>query len=229
MLRSLEGKHGLPVTPALRRSGRPLRPADAGGHLRGPHWVAASRARGQRCCRPSGRNGRKGLRLVLGVRRVVDRASGARRPASRSAASSRSRRRWHGPGAESLGLSAGGLGAGVPARRARPTCTFEFGALQAHGLRSVGSRRDGRVDQDCVGGRARRASLLRGRDPAASARPAGRLPAKAVALAAPDLGPGRCWRGSWPRRWTDASICGLGQAAGDPIRLVMKHFADEIS
>ena len=26
----------------------------------------------------------------------------------------------------------------------------------------------------------------------------------------------------------DASICGLGQAAPNPIRLVMKHFADEI-
>ena len=27
----------------------------------------------------------------------------------------------------------------------------------------------------------------------------------------------------------DASICGLGQAAPNPIRLTMKHFADEIS
>jgi len=26
----------------------------------------------------------------------------------------------------------------------------------------------------------------------------------------------------------DASICGLGQAAPNPIRLTMKHFADEI-
>ena len=26
----------------------------------------------------------------------------------------------------------------------------------------------------------------------------------------------------------DASICGLGQAAPNPIRLVMKHFKDEI-
>ena len=26
----------------------------------------------------------------------------------------------------------------------------------------------------------------------------------------------------------DASICGLGQAAPNPIRLVMKHFAEEI-
>ena len=26
----------------------------------------------------------------------------------------------------------------------------------------------------------------------------------------------------------DASICGLGQAAPNPIRLVMKHFGDEI-
>jgi formate dehydrogenase len=26
----------------------------------------------------------------------------------------------------------------------------------------------------------------------------------------------------------DASICGLGQAAPNPIRLVMKHFANEI-
>ncbi|MEI4234043.1 NADH-ubiquinone oxidoreductase-F iron-sulfur binding region domain-containing protein, partial [Roseovarius sp. D22-M7] len=26
----------------------------------------------------------------------------------------------------------------------------------------------------------------------------------------------------------DASICGLGQAAPNPIRLVMTHFADEI-
>ena len=27
----------------------------------------------------------------------------------------------------------------------------------------------------------------------------------------------------------DASICGLGQAAPNPIRMVMKHFADEVS
>ncbi|MEL0063065.1 MAG: NADH-ubiquinone oxidoreductase-F iron-sulfur binding region domain-containing protein, partial [Candidatus Puniceispirillum sp.] len=27
----------------------------------------------------------------------------------------------------------------------------------------------------------------------------------------------------------DASICGLGQAAPNPIRLTMQHFADEIS
>ena len=27
----------------------------------------------------------------------------------------------------------------------------------------------------------------------------------------------------------DASICGLGQAAPNPIRLVMKHFPEEIS
>ena len=27
----------------------------------------------------------------------------------------------------------------------------------------------------------------------------------------------------------DASICGLGQAAPNPIRLTMKHFSDEIS
>ena len=27
---------------------------------------------------------------------------------------------------------------------------------------------------------------------------------------------------------TDASICGLGQAAPNPIRLVMKHFKDEV-
>ncbi|MBC7179051.1 MAG: hypothetical protein H5U14_02990, partial [Roseovarius sp.] len=27
---------------------------------------------------------------------------------------------------------------------------------------------------------------------------------------------------------SDASICGLGQAAPNPIRLTMKHFADEI-
>jgi formate dehydrogenase len=27
----------------------------------------------------------------------------------------------------------------------------------------------------------------------------------------------------------DASICGLGQAAPNPIRLTMKHFPDEIS
>jgi formate dehydrogenase len=27
----------------------------------------------------------------------------------------------------------------------------------------------------------------------------------------------------------DASICGLGQAAPNPIRLVIKHFAEEIS
>jgi len=26
----------------------------------------------------------------------------------------------------------------------------------------------------------------------------------------------------------DASICGLGQAAPNPIRLVIKHFADEV-
>jgi NADH:ubiquinone oxidoreductase subunit F (NADH-binding) len=26
----------------------------------------------------------------------------------------------------------------------------------------------------------------------------------------------------------DASICGLGQAAPNPIRLVMKHFKDEV-
>ncbi len=26
----------------------------------------------------------------------------------------------------------------------------------------------------------------------------------------------------------DASICGLGQAAPNPIRLVLKHFADEV-
>jgi formate dehydrogenase len=26
----------------------------------------------------------------------------------------------------------------------------------------------------------------------------------------------------------DASICGLGQAAPNPIRLTMKHFADEV-
>jgi formate dehydrogenase len=26
----------------------------------------------------------------------------------------------------------------------------------------------------------------------------------------------------------DASICGLGQAAPNPIRMVMKHFADEV-
>ena len=26
----------------------------------------------------------------------------------------------------------------------------------------------------------------------------------------------------------DASICGLGQAAPNPIRMTMKHFADEI-
>ena len=26
----------------------------------------------------------------------------------------------------------------------------------------------------------------------------------------------------------DASICGLGQAAPNPIRMVIKHFADEI-
>ena len=26
----------------------------------------------------------------------------------------------------------------------------------------------------------------------------------------------------------DASICGLGQAAPNPIRLTMKHFADEL-
>jgi formate dehydrogenase len=26
----------------------------------------------------------------------------------------------------------------------------------------------------------------------------------------------------------DASICGLGQAAPNPIKLVMKHFGDEI-
>ena len=26
----------------------------------------------------------------------------------------------------------------------------------------------------------------------------------------------------------DASICGLGQAAPNPIRLVIKHFADEL-
>jgi len=27
----------------------------------------------------------------------------------------------------------------------------------------------------------------------------------------------------------DASICGLGQAAPNPIRMVMKHFSDEVS
>jgi len=27
---------------------------------------------------------------------------------------------------------------------------------------------------------------------------------------------------------TDASICGLGQAAPNPIKLVMKHFPDEV-
>jgi formate dehydrogenase len=30
------------------------------------------------------------------------------------------------------------------------------------------------------------------------------------------------------RTMEDASICGLGQAAPNPIRLVMKHFPDEI-
>jgi NADH:ubiquinone oxidoreductase subunit F (NADH-binding) len=27
---------------------------------------------------------------------------------------------------------------------------------------------------------------------------------------------------------TDASICGLGQAAPNPIKLTLKHFADEV-
>ena len=35
-------------------------------------------------------------------------------------------------------------------------------------------------------------------------------------------------RPSFSTAMVDASICGLGQAAPNPIRLVIKHFADEV-
>ena len=42
-----------------------------------------------------------------------------------------------------------------------------------------------------------------------------------------EVGPGACSK-SCRRRWRDASICGLGQAAPNPIRCVMKYFPHEI-
>ncbi len=55
----------------------------------------------------------------------------------------------------------------------------------------------------------------------------GRLREGGEADAGAEMGPGRFWK-TCARVMADASICGLGQAAPNPIRLTMKHFPDEV-
>jgi formate dehydrogenase beta subunit len=104
---------------------------------------------------------------------------------------------------------------------------LDFDTLQPHGTFIGSAAVVVLSDKDSARGAALNMLRFFERKAAASARPAASGCEKAVKLMQADRWDRGCWR-IFAQVLADASICGLGQAAPNPIRLTMKHFPEEV-
>ncbi|MEO0943960.1 MAG: NAD(P)H-dependent oxidoreductase subunit E [Pseudomonadota bacterium] len=226
MIESIEGKRGLPRhrPPFVAQVGVFNRPTLV-HNIETLYWVAKICREGPECLNTTEKNGRKGLRsysvsgrvakpgvylLPAGstITDIIDAAGGMAEGHSFKA---------YQPGGPSSGL--------LPA--SMDDIPLDFDTLQPHGTFIGSAAVVVLSDQD----KARDAALNMLRffedESCGQCTPCRAGCEKAVKLMQAD---------SWDQDlledlctvMTDASICGLGQAAPNPIRLVMKHFGDEI-
>jgi NADH:ubiquinone oxidoreductase subunit F (NADH-binding)/NADH:ubiquinone oxidoreductase subunit E len=226
MLESIEGKRGLPRhrPPYVAQVGLFGRPTLV-QNVETLHWAARICREGPEVLSAHERNGRKGLRsysvsgrvarpgvylLPAGstIRDVIAAAGGMAEGHAFKA---------YQPGGPSSGLLPASLG-DVP---------LDFDMLQPHGT-FIGSAAVV-VLSDRDSARAAALNMLRffEDESCGQCTPCRVGCAKAVQLMQADRWD-RELLAELARTMEDASICGLGQAAPNPIRLVMKHFPDEI-
>jgi formate dehydrogenase len=227
MLESLEGRRGMPRLrpPYVAEVGLFGRPTLV-HNLETLHWVRDAVEQPAERFAPPGRRGRQGLR-TFSVSGRVARPGVYRAPAGISARELIDE--FCGgmaPGHELYGYLPGGASGGIlPAALA--DLPLDFDVLQAHGC-FIGSAALIVLSQH---DRARDAALNAMRffahESCGQCTPCRVGTAKAAQLmAAPRWD--RALLGELATAMADASICGLGQAAPNPLRSVLDHFADEV-
>ena len=229
MLESIEGKRGLPRH-------KPPYPAQVGlfgrptliNNVETLFWVRDIVEKGPEWFASQGRRGRKGPRSFSVSGRVKE-------PGVKIAPAGITARElideYCGGMAEGhvfKGYLPGGASGGIlPASHGRPAARFRHARAArlphrlGRGGRAVGPGRHEGASRSTSSNSSRTRA-------AASARRAASAPRRRW----------RCWRAPhWDaplieelaRVMTDASICGLGQAAMNPVKMVLKHFAGDVS
>ncbi len=227
MIESIEGKRGLPRhrPPYVAQVGLFGRPTLV-HNIETLHWITRIAREGPAVLSAHGKNGRKGLRSYSVSGRVanpgvhvLDAGSTIRDIIAAAGGMA--------PGHVFKGYQPGGPSAGLlPATL--DDVPLDFDTLQAHGSFIGSAAVVVLSDKDSARGAALNMLRFFEDESCGQCTPCRTGCAKAVELMhAPT------WDQPLLRDlcavMEDASICGLGQAAPNPIRLVMKHFADEIS
>ena len=229
MLESIEGKRGLPrhKPPFPSQVGLFGRPTLI-NNVETLFWVRDIVEQGPEWFTGEGRNGRKGRRTFSVSGRVKN-------PGVKLAPAGITARElideYCGGMADGhvfKGYLPGGASGGIlPASKA--DIPLDFGTLEARGLlyrlgRGCRAVRQGRHE----GGGAQPAALLRGR----KLRPMHAVPGRHREGGQADerrrAGTRRCSQ-ELTRVMGDASICGLGQAAMNPVKQVLKHFREDLT
>ena len=226
MIESIEGKRGLPRhrPPFVAEVGVFGRPTLV-HNVETLHWVARVCREGPECLNATEKNGRKGLRSYSVSGRVAS-PGVYLLPAGSTILDVIEAAGGMAEGHEFKAYQPGGPSAGLlPA--SLDDVPLDFDTLQPHGTFIGSAAVVVLSDKD----RARDAALNMLKffedESCGQCTPCRVGCEKAVKLME---------RGSWDQElledlcqvMADASICGLGQAAPNPIRLVMKHFGDEI-
>ena len=227
MIESIEGKRGMPRLrpPYVAQVGLFGRPT-LEHNMETLHWVREIIEKGPEWFASHGRHGRKGLRSFsvsgrvkkpgvhvapagITVRELIDECCGGMLPGHTFYA--------YLPGGASGGILPASLG-DVP---------LDFDTLQPHGCFIGSAAVIVLSDQDKAAVAARNVMKFFADESCGQCTPCRVGTAKALGLMAE-----RKWDGALLEELSaamaDASICGLGQAAPNPIRCVMKYFPDEV-
>ena len=228
MIESIEGKRGMPRLrpPYVAQVGLFGRPT-LEHNMETLYWVRDIVERGPEWFAGHGRNGRKGLRSFSVSGRVKKPGVHLAPAGHHGARADRRVLRRHAAGHALYGYLPGGASGGIlPASLA--DVPLDFDTLQPYGCFIGSAAVIVLSDQDRAADAARNLMQFFEDESCGQCTPCRVGTAKALALMdGAAVGRARCSRSS-PQAMADASICGLGQAAPNPMLTVLKYFPQEV-